>query len=217
MKRARLLVCGVVALASGCLLPYAYPKLDYVPGTGVGADGPVVHAFRVDATLDQIDIGEQGTFKLRAIGPLEKGRLPGQFGASLERGYYVAGGAINYNVGRRHDTRVRLYREGYELVEIPAWGWPGSIVWTRATDLAAQEKAVDDLVRPPKGAERMKTVTQHSDEEPAAHFVKWEYNRLAALATNKADADRLKGKAHDICIVMPMSLDGWPWSMIRFP
>ena len=37
MKRARRFLCAVallapVVLATGCLIPYAYPKLDYVPG-----------------------------------------------------------------------------------------------------------------------------------------------------------------------------------------
>lgn len=214
MNRARRLLCGLAApalLATGCLIPYAYPKLDYVPACDVGPASDV-HAFRVDVSARQIDIGETGSFTLTEIEPRADGSFPPQVGASVERGYLVLGIAINYNVGRLHATRVRLYRPGHLLVELPAWGSARDVVWTAAPDWAAQEKAIDDLLqRPPVSVS-------------AAHFVKsqgsfWgpenqprdigsktplpqpylfaaaEYERVAKLAPAETDAYRLREKA----------------------
>ena len=52
MNRARRSLCGALLapcfLAAGCL-PYAYPKLSYIPCAELGPEVSDVHAFRVDA------------------------------------------------------------------------------------------------------------------------------------------------------------------------
>ncbi|MBN9120151.1 MAG: hypothetical protein J0I06_13465 [Planctomycetes bacterium] len=220
MKRARRILCGVALLApgsmAGCLLPYAYPKLEYVPGADFTPAEPDVRAFRVDVEADQIDLGENSSFELTPIALRPDGRLPGQLGVSLERGVYIAGVAVNYNVGRVHTTRVRLYRPGYQLVEIAPWGSSGPIVWAPAADWAAQEKAIDDLLRRPfvssraaafaknKGAfwgagtkaEELPPLSSESGQAPPAFaFAASEYARVAKLAPTPEDAARLREKA----------------------
>src|SRR5215470_2514887 len=100
MNRARRFLVGILfapcLLATGCLIPYAYPKLDYVPSTDLGAKTTDVHAFRVDVTARQVDIGEDGFIKLTEIQQRADGSFPAQTKLSLERGVYVAGVALNF-------------------------------------------------------------------------------------------------------------------------
>lgn len=230
---SRLLLAAIGAaspLTAGCLIPYAYPKLDYVPGAAFAPNGSDVHAFRVDASADQLDLGESGTsFGLKPIELRPDGRLPGQIALSLERGVYVAGVAVNYNVGRVHTTRVRLYRPGYQLVEVSAWGSSGPVVWTPATDWAAQEKAIDDLLRRPSvsasaaalaknngsfwgaatEAAELRGILSDSSEVPPAHaFAAGEYRRVAELAPTPKDADRLREKARLLVEYEPLTRTG---------
>src|SRR4051812_35954336 len=101
MKRARRLLCGLLlatcTCATGCLIPYAYPKLDYIPPADPGAKAADVRAFRVDVTAHQIDIGEEGSIKLTELQPRADGSFPAQTRLSVERGVYIGGGALNFN------------------------------------------------------------------------------------------------------------------------
>src|SRR4029077_15165283 len=134
---------------SGCLVPYAYPKISWTPSVSVRANPEEVRAFRVDVTGDVVDIGESDRYTLSPITPISGDREPSQARISLEYGYYVVGIALNYPVHHGHSTLLRLYRPGYQLVEIKSWEFPGKIAWIPAPDLAAQEKAVDDLLSVP--------------------------------------------------------------------
>lgn len=233
MKHSRRFLCATALLVpcsiTGCLLPYTYPKLDYVPGLDSVADGSEVRAFRVDVTAKQVDLGEDGSFKLTPIKLRPDGSVPGQIGMSLERGVYVAGVALNYNVGRVHTTRVRLYRAGYQLVEVAPWGSSGPIIWAPATDWAAQEKAIDDLLRQPFVSSRVAALAEGKstfwgskagtpqlpailndspDVPPALAFAASEYERVARLAPTRADATRLREKARLLVEYKPIAETG---------
>jgi hypothetical protein len=205
-------------IASGCLFPYAFPKLSYVPGTAPRQSTPDVHAFRVDATADQIDIGESVSFALTRIKPKSDGRFPPQAGLSLERGFYVLGIALNYNVGRLHTTRVRLYRPGFQLVELRAWDSADEVAWIIAADWREQEQSVDALLRRPyvtRSGEAFGKATDasRSDETPRELgqlpeltdysedstdvfvLAATEYERIAKLAPTPDDAGRILEKA----------------------
>jgi hypothetical protein len=212
MNRARRLLCGGAVpalLATGCLIPYAYPKLDYVPGTDLGPKAPDVHAFRVDVTARQVDIGETGTFTLTEIEPRADGSFPAQTRFSLERGVYLATVPLGFNVGRRHATRVRLYRPGYQVVEVPAWGSAAGARWVPAADWLAQERAVDDLLHRPTvsagaGAFARAGSSSWDGQLPEVGapqtarvlvFAAAEYERVALLAPTPEDAACLREKA----------------------
>src|SRR5438046_2056215 len=87
---------------SGCLVPYAYPKVSWTPSVSVGAKREEVHAFRVDVTGDIVDIGESDRFTLTRITPISGDHEPSQARISLEYGYYVFGIALNYPVHHGH-------------------------------------------------------------------------------------------------------------------
>lgn len=219
MKRGRRFLCGILfspcLLATGCLIPYAYPKLDYVPGTDLGTKATDVHAFRVDVTARQVDIGESGSIRLTEIQPRADGSFPAQTKLSIEHGVYIVGGALNFNVGQMHTTRVRLYRPGYHLVEMPAWGSANDAVWTPAPDWQAQEKAIDDLLQRPavsaSAAHFVKSQGSFWDAEnqprqppeltgsPATSrvfaFAAAEYERVAKLASTPENTACLREKA----------------------
>lgn len=228
MKHARRLLCVLLSspclFAAGCLIPYAYPKLDCVPGAHVGTTTNDVSTFRVDVSAHQADIGEEGTFELTEIEPRYDGSLPAQFGASVERGYYVFGVALNYNVGRLHATRVRLYRPGYQLVELPAWGSTKNVAWITAPDWQSQEQAIDDLLQRPavsasaRGYVRKQGTFWNDANQPrrqtalvaspattrAFALAAAEYERVAKLAPTEADATRLHEKAERLLEVKPV-------------
>jgi hypothetical protein len=129
---------------SGCLLPVAYPCLTHVPGIRIGEDHDQAHAFRVDETLRRADLSLDERDLLTPIS-LSGDAIPAQFDLSVTHGLYVVGVALNYPIITGHSVAVRLYRPGYELIEVK----PGENVdkadWKAAPDLASQEKALDDL------------------------------------------------------------------------
>jgi hypothetical protein len=217
----RRLFKGVVAVAlgagtlvgSGCLLPYACPKLSCVRGVTADEQQPNCHAFRIDVSGDQVDIGESAVaVSFRRITPSVGGTLLPQVRLAIDYGYYVAGIALNYNVGRVHTTRVRLYRPGYQLVELDSWALGDRIVWKEAVDAAAQETAIDDLLSPTSAtgiAERLYRkpgnaevhrlpMTAFDDDMEPLYFAVFEYEHVATLATSAVEAERIHEKAREL-------------------
>src|SRR6266550_219510 len=117
MNRVRRLLCGVLlapgVFATGCI-PYAYPKLSFVPSCDLGPDATDTHAFRLDLTADTtLLVPERGEYTLSEITPRPDGSIPPQSRVTVERGVFFL-----TQLGRLHTTRVRLYRPGYQLVEL---------------------------------------------------------------------------------------------------
>jgi hypothetical protein len=201
---------GLLCLA-GCLLPYAYPNLSYVPGCELSTQMPDCHVFRVDVAAHEVDVGENGEYTLVEIPRRSDGSFPPQFGLSVDYGFYVAGIAVNYNVGWLHSTRVRLYRPGYQLIEQAPWDLTNKVQWQPATNWIEQEKAIDELIRCPAVSESEIAIRKHHNEEapkrgsPTASdiispkaaflFTAAEYERVATLAPTPEDAARLRNKA----------------------
>jgi hypothetical protein len=205
----RFLACPLslafLSCLSGCL-PYVYPKVSWTPSVSVGTNPEEVHAFRVDVTGDVVDIGESDRYTLARLTPTGN-HEPAQTRVSLEYGLYVVGIALNYPIHHGHTTLLRLYRPGYQLVEIKSWELPGKITWTPAPDLAAQEKAVDDLLNVPTIGPRLGLSGNWLDKDlqgnialqpgwvSAKHreallFAASEYDRLALLTPNASEQDR---------------------------
>jgi hypothetical protein len=201
---------GILCL-SGCLIPYAYPNLSYVPGCELGTEMPDCHVFRVDVAAYQEDIGENNQeYSVVEIARLHDGSFPPQFGITVNRGFYVVGVALNFNVGRVHATKVRLYRAGYKLIELAPWETTDKLQWQTATTALEQEKAIDALLRMPtvtRGAGVFReiekgevptlpdAVTENCESKSAKPFAAAEYERVAGLTTNPTDIARLRKKA----------------------
>jgi hypothetical protein len=207
------------ALQAGCI-PYAYPNLMSVPAVRLDATLEPITAFRVEVKGQVADLGSStDDYALSRIdcGPGE--RLPAQSDFSLEYGFYVVGGALEYPVHWGKTLLVRLYRPGFETVELRE-GEEAKVGWMPALDLAAKERAIDDLLAEPAyssfaqarrrsareqagGAAPAESVPQSlpPGSRSAAHhaalvFTASEYDRLIVTAKPpEADAERLRKKA----------------------
>jgi hypothetical protein len=156
MSRARHLLCGVLLafslLATGCFIPYAYPKLSYVRGTELGSEVSDVRVFCVDAEMQRaLYKSSDCDYKPTEITPRADGTLPPQLRVTVESGvahptdnwYYFSGGHV-------HETLVRLYRPGYRLLELRSWDSTDKIVWQPAPDWRSQEQALIGLLAAPQ-------------------------------------------------------------------
>lgn len=157
-----MLVPAFLASAAGCIpLFYAYPSVSYVPGLSLGRAHDKVHVFRVDITDDSSDgdAGKPGQYALRELPLPNSGFIAPQGKLAIDSGFYWNLIAISYTSHTEHTMRLRLYREGYDLIEIHPWQG-ASMLWHETADLAAQEKAVDQLLAPTEHS-----VWPHRDDE----------------------------------------------------
>jgi hypothetical protein len=216
----RLCVGGIalVCFASqGCVqMPFYVPEVNVVPAVNAGGDGGDVHAFRVDLT-DRVALkegpppncvvrGENAeTVELTKIAVSAGGTMPKQVALSWAHGWCYVGFWNYVNAYTSHSVAVRLYRPGYETIELKPGESPRDLRWTEATDLAAREKAVDDLlgVSPLEQGKTLSAEQQRRLQpgtKSAAHresllFAAREYERLARGA---ADAEpELRGRLVD--------------------
>jgi hypothetical protein len=196
--------------SAGCLhVPFCTPEFSSVPAVNAGTDKLDLHAFRVDVT-QTMDLKEgpgpnylvRGEnfekFELTQIETAPGGTTPPQRGMSAATGWCYVGFWNYCSSYTSHSIAVRLYRPGYETIELKP-GQPAiALQWHEAADRAAQEKAVDDLlgVSPleridPKSSQQQRLL--ESGTKSAAHresllFAAREYERLArAMAPDLDD------------------------------
>jgi hypothetical protein len=216
-----LLAQGLLALAcaltTGCMLPYAYPQISTIDSLDLVRQSSDMHAFRVDADGWMADAGvDMKDYRLSSIKLDSEGRLPSQMDFNLEYGLYIVG-PLNYAVGSTHWTQVRLYRRGYQLIEVMPDKRPARMEWKPAIGVAAQEKAVDNLLWPPANERFPHSLQRDKDNtwpgslvspgslaskhREALLFAAEEYERLVLVWGPKADAvtkDRLQNKAREL-------------------
>lgn len=139
---------GAVGLICPCLagcIGYAYPSISVTPVVQVGPAPSEVRAFRVDVTDGPGAPGSNCTTLSEA--PLILGNcLSPQMKLALDYGWMAHFIALSCKRHTAHTIMVRLYRPGWQTVEIGSWGLPGEVDWKEARDLAGRESAVDDLV-----------------------------------------------------------------------
>lgn len=209
----------VLVSCGGCLGGYVYPTMAVVPRVPVGVHvADEVHAFRVEITDCKGSVDLSGTddylFKELKINP--GGTVPAQGLWRFGRGWW----GIYHNLGYRqrlHPTiRVRLYRPGYQTVEVQPWEWRGKVKWVEARTLADQEKAIDDLVSS-QGTNDLYRINpdvwsnDRSDynvapprrgvQREALEFVAGEFDRLTLLAVRNGDTEaaaRIRDKARQL-------------------
>ena len=222
---AILLACP---LLSGCFAGgYAYPTLQFIPRTYVGAAvANEVHAFRVDIVdyTGSFDLSSSDDYLFREIPLTSQGATPALSSARFGRGWWGCWIAHNYH-SRMHPTiRLRLYRPGYETVEVQPWHWPHAIDWKPAATLEAQEHAVDEVISTVGTNDLYKVnpdawdhnsvdysmaVPKTEAHREALQFVAGEYTRLGVVAWSQGDAAaaaRLYDKARQIesvCATQP--------------
>jgi hypothetical protein len=175
-----LLLVSPMLFSSGCLIPYyVCPKLSCVPGTNVEAPVDTVHAFRVDTRQSTPYAGIGRTLPTsHQFTPLTldvKGDLPAQYRLSCTRGFFAFFVALNYVTWHQDTLAVRLYRPGYETVELPSWDLDKKVTWKKAATHADQVKAVDDLL-----SGRLEPGGVSKEHRAVLLFAADEYRRLAA-------------------------------------
>jgi hypothetical protein len=191
----------------GCLIPYGFPKVDQTPLVRAENGTQEVHAFRVDVTRDFVDIGGTDQFTLSEVTFLPGGWVLPQTKISATYGCYVFGIVLNYPRYISHSLGLRLYRAGYELVELDSWALPSEIVWERVPDLAAQEKALDRLFL--MNAEealigaKLLPGSETTEHRQVLIFGASEYDRLASTPAasgpeNESMRHRLLSKAQEL-------------------
>jgi hypothetical protein len=139
---------------AGCIpfvpCPYLYPSVSCVPAVKIEEPSDEVHVFRVDIADDEscIEFAEPGTYRLTEMHVWPGGWTCPQGKVAVDGGFIWNCIALIFDKHTDHTVRVRLYRTGYELVEIKAWDLPRNIEWKPAADAEEQEKAVDAVLRP---------------------------------------------------------------------
>ena len=205
MHRAFLLVVCVVCLpcVGGCVIPYAYPKLDYTQALQLDAPVGEVRVFRVDSVQSKLDFSRSERETLAEIPVSETGQVATQIKPSLPVGVYLFMGALNYDYRSSASLALRAYRPGFELVEIDSLEQVDHIAWTPAYDLAAQERALDSLLPLAMhgGAEpqvKLEVGSSSPAHRAAILFGAAEYSRLATLADLPDAQTRLNEKARKL-------------------
>ncbi len=219
----RRLVFAIVCLAclgtAGCMqVPFYMPEFTAVPSVQPGCSSAELHAFRVDAT-QRVELKEgpgpehavRGenfeNFELTRVQPSRGGATPQQVGVNASFGWcYV--GFWNYCTSyTSHALALRLYRAGYETIELKP-GQPASeLQWQPALTLAAQEKAVDALlgVSPlervdPKVStqqRRLEPATKSAAHREALLFAAHEYERIARDVSPEAQEPEARARLVD--------------------
>jgi hypothetical protein len=209
-------------LMAGCMpLGYAYPTVSYVRPASVGPVRDEVRAFRVDVVNDTtcFDITEKDHYRLTPMPLHRDGSFDPQIKVAVDYGWLLNCLALNYTSSTHHTVLVRLYRPGYQTLELESWRKDERMHWTPAPAPQDREQAIDDLVSTWKTApERLQN--QHSfegfvpprdpvifrylapgsisDEHGSAlRFAAGEYERLLSDANDADQRARLeeKGKA----------------------
>ena len=206
------LIC--IPSLSGCIFPYVGPSIAYTPSVKLDVPREEVRAFRVDIASSQDSPDWHGPFlsqtnkeRLSEVSISHRDEVPSQVKASVQHGIVLIG-VISHRMRECESVVVRLYRPGYELVEIGPWERTNRVEWKPAPELAAREKAVDQLFGGRQGGPRRPAARfgcwQDVGSVSAAHreallFGASEYERLAKLPSSTADEQAV---LHDKAKVM---------------
>lgn len=193
MKRPILLVFAIfLPLLGGCIFPYVGPSIAYTPSVKLDVPREEVRAFRVDIASsrfipfrhDEITamLSKSIAERLSEVPISYEDEVPGQMKASVQYGVVVVG--LFNGVRRDHDSvALRLYRPGYDLVEIGSWEGANRVEWKPAVDVSAQEKVIDRLFSDCFRYSQAKGSGSPAHRE-ALLFGASEYERLAKLPSS---------------------------------
>jgi hypothetical protein len=150
VSRATAAAIAVACLLTAGCIPYAYPKLSCVYGIELGPEASDVHVFRVDALATSPLIGFTCCeYSLSEITPKADATVPFSMRVTVERGAIPLLNPFKLIPCSTHDTRVRLYRPGYQLAELNSWmRWTGLIGSLHATGANKYERLPASSLRP---------------------------------------------------------------------
>jgi hypothetical protein len=118
------------------------------------------------------------------------GTVPAQIKSSLSYGFVYPILVVNAFIHTSHSLALRLYRPGYELVEIESWDQVDRVVWKPVADLETQEKVLDALL-----ANELFVGSSSAAHRDVLRFGVAEYTRLAAATQSSRERMRLATKA----------------------
>ena len=183
-----LLIALTIPFSSGCIA-YGHPSVCRIPQVNVAEEG--VRAFRV--TFDWIGdtfLEPASTDHEVVELPVVAGKVEAQLNAYFDYCWWI--GLLHRD--RTMEISVRLYRRGFETVEIPEQFWFTSLVspipskteWEPASSLEAQEKALRKIIGP---GDRETCLSKEVLE-----FAATEYAHLAAspLAQSASTDERIR-------------------------
>ena len=210
-------LCLICAASTGCVqVPFCVPEYSVVSATRTGCDAKEVHAFRVDITQKQ-DLKEGPppdckvtgenleSLQLTRIPLADDGTTSSQVTFNCASGWSYVGFWNFVNSRTSHAVVVRLYRPGFESIELKAGQDPREMQWQAAPDLAAQEKAIDDLLgtNPLESGKalskdlqrRLEPGTKSTAHRDALLFASREYERLArSVAAEELDGSEIRAR-----------------------
>ena len=176
----------------GCMMPlgYAYPNFSRTPSMPIAEDvSREIHAFRLDFVRSKQQEKDDDGVKceFREIDLSARKVIPSQTSAGISYfwGLYFFPSEANAfeNSVRTHDkwVRVRLYRRGYETIELgPEHTGGDSLDWLPAVTGKEREEAIDHLLGSKKESIKHLEPGSRSKEHQAFFaFVADEYERLA--------------------------------------
>jgi hypothetical protein len=182
-----------------------------VPGVNIAEAKDEVHAFRVDATdrLHSIEFEQAPTYFIREVPVTSTGTVRGQTQLAVDYGMIWNCIALIFTKDTCHSVKLRLYRPGYELVEIDSWWAKSSVDWKPVTDSNGQEKALDDLMAAPSLVSKYKhflgipSGSASDEHRRVLVFAAAEYERLAAQLPDHGEVSerartRLLDKADEL-------------------
>ena len=185
-KFLSILLASLTLFATGCLVPYCVcPCVNFVPAAHVASSDDSVYAFRIDTreATPYFPGPLQQTHQLTQIPIDTGGDVPAQLRLSCTRGFLAFFVALNYCTWHQDTISVRLYRPGYEIVELKSWALFHEIQWKPAETIEAQSKAIDDLV-----AGELELGGVAKEHREALLFAAKEYKRLADVLPNHKGA-----------------------------
>jgi hypothetical protein len=210
-----------LAGSPGCLFPYCARSVTSLPSFDLNCDPREVHAFCAELSITETkedgikERWEMHAVPLNDVGP--RGMTPGQSKVSYDYGLYALSPASANGplAPTTHALSLRLYRPGFETVVLNGDEPAQPVVWKPAADLAAQEKAIDEIfgtvpIAPKSSHEPTRVRELYPGSKSQAHhdalmFGVAEYQRLAALVNpkwpeQKGNQDRLRGKATQLAV-----------------
>ncbi|MFL5339794.1 MAG: hypothetical protein ACJ8F7_06460 [Gemmataceae bacterium] len=202
----------------GCLGGYVYPTATYIPRVPVGQPAAdQVHAFRFDIRdySGSVDLSGGDEYLMHELPLNVRGNVPAQTMVGLGHGWWGVYHTLGYRQRMNPTMRVRLYRRGYETVQVGPWDWHGQVEWKPVDTLAGREKAIDDLISTRETNELYKInpavwgnaradynleAPQTPEQREALLFVATEYDDLAEQSQfhAKEDIARLRDKARQL-------------------
>jgi hypothetical protein len=121
-----------------------------VPALNLGPSHQDIYAFRVDIADDESSshFAKPGHYRFRQIHITPHGSITAQGKMAMDSGFYWNLLFTCFAQKTDHTVQLRLYRPGYNLIEIQSWQAQADMEWQAVAGPAAQEKILDALLRP---------------------------------------------------------------------